>query len=97
MLRRFRNFQPIADVSRRDDDKYTGGRLGFITYDESDNYQMTYLEVGLRSDHLAQAVGSITASPIDRSKQHASTPHDYDSHLVREADVAELTELKAVA
>ena len=74
--RRWGSVQLLIDGISRDDDHYDGLRAGVITYDKDDNYQVSYLELGMRSDHLGEV---ISRKP---RRQAADTPLPYDADFV---------------
>tara|TARA_Y100000817_G_scaffold250931_1_gene203316 strand:+ start:170 stop:502 length:333 start_codon:yes stop_codon:yes gene_type:complete len=78
---RLGNIQPFVDVTSRDDDRYGSLQAGFVTYDEDDNYQVTYIEYGARCDHLADPLQR--ACGLDVDKLSASAPLASDERLMR--------------
>ena len=60
LTRRVGNFQPFLRSNSREDNRYQGLQAGFVTYEQAssgddDAYQISYLELGGRSDHLHDA------------------------------------------
>ena len=77
LTRRVGNFQPFLRSTERDDGTSIGTQFGFITYDKDNNYRVSHLELGVRCDHLYDALG-----PEDSELQFDS-PLSYDSELMR--------------
>ena len=72
--RRYGDFQPFFAVNQREDNRYTGVQAGFLTYSREDenadeDYQVSYVEVGGRSDHIADPL----CSAFDREPSTLST------------------------
>ena len=81
--RRFGNFQVFARGVSKDDGRYDGLQQGVITYDENDNYQVSYIELGLRCDHIGEKI-----SPVTSSRIATSDPLDCDADLMIAKSVA---------
>lgn len=77
LTRRVGNFQPFAQSTERDDGTSVGIRYGFITYDDEDNYRVSHLELGFRSDHVYDIVGQ------QKSERTFDSPASYDSDTLR--------------
>jgi len=80
------NAQIYARVHDRDDGTYSGQQLGLVTYDEDENYRITYWECGGRSDHLYDFVGQ------SKSERKSSDPAPYDADIIRPNPVTEAVE-----
>jgi hypothetical protein len=78
--KRFGNFQTFGRTTERDDGRYQGSQLGFMTYDKDDNYKVTYLEVGMRCDHI---VDPIVSRIRPQEPLSSSTPLASDADLIR--------------
>lgn len=81
--RRFGNIQLFARGVSKDDGRYDGLQQGIITYDENDNYQVSYLELGVRCDHIGEKINSSTSSRIA-----SSDPLECDADLMVAKSVA---------
>lgn len=73
-------------VHDRDLDTYSGQQMGIVTYDEDENYRVSYWEFGGRSDHLRDFVGQ------DKSERQSSNPYSFDEELIRPNPVTEAVE-----
>lgn len=94
--KRVGNVQPFIRSVEKDDNRYTGCQAGVVTYDKDNNYLVSYLEVGMRCDHIVQPI----LSTIDKARKHSlsddekallpadtltvTAPLDCDSDLMRE-------------
>ena len=65
----------------RDDSRYSGVRAGVVTYNEDDDYQVSYLEFGMRSDHLVDPLLN-TFGHVPPRTLNANMPSDYDANVV---------------
>lgn len=83
---RIGNFQPFADLNDREDGRYGGIQAGFVTYSEDNNgdetYQQTYVELGGRSDHVADL--ACAAFNQEREVLKSSAPLDGDAQRLLE-------------
>lgn len=84
--KRFGNFQPFARTNTGDEGRYRSGQLGFITYsgDTDEQYQVSYAELGARSDHASQVVSGWTGGTYEPLSTNA--PIDCDAELLRDKD-----------
>ena len=74
--RRFGNIQLFARGVSKDDGRYDGLQQGVITYDKSDNYQVSYIELGLRCDHVGHKINPM------RNPVSATHPLECDADLM---------------
>ena len=100
LTRRIGNYQPFARVAARDDDRYQGMQAGIISYaaqeDGSEAYQVSYAELGGRSDHLADPLTQLFDGDVTRLTTDA--PLSSDADLLRNAPTDEKpATLKVVA
>ncbi len=83
---RFGDFQPFVRTSRRDDDRYAGAQVGFVTYkgDTDTQYQVSYFETGARCDHGSEFISNMS----DNDYQHLTVdaPLASDKELLRDKD-----------
>ena len=68
--KRYGKFQGFIRGVSKDDGRYDGAQLGVVTYDADDNYLVSYVEAGVRCDHIGDRIasdGRLTASsePLD--------------------------------
>lgn len=84
--KRFGNFQPFARTQTGDDGRYRSGQLGFITYsgDTDEQYQVSYVEAGARSDHANEVGSGWTGGTYEPLSVDA--PIDSDTELLRDKD-----------
>ena len=86
--KRFGNFQPFAGINQREDDRYAGGQVGFLTYSENsdgeETYQTTYVELGARCDHLADPL--MGWAGVEREELLSSNACESDAERLRTAD-----------
>ena len=65
---RLHEVEPFLNIRFAEDNQYVGFQAGVTTYNTNDNneetYQTTYSEVGLRSDHLNDAVDQLMNQPV---------------------------------
>ena len=86
---RYRNFSPFARLVDRDEDRYGGVQVGFVTYhsasddDSSDTYKVSLAEFGGRSDHLAEPLMAACGAPIESLS--VDQPLASDAELIRSA------------
>ena len=90
LTKRFGRVQPFADVNSREDNRYNGVQLGFITYSQPEDggeeeYQQTYWELGARCDHLADPLCDLFN--IEHEPQTASNASAQDARRLRKAPV----------
>ena len=86
LTRRVGNFQPFLRSNSREDNRYQGLQAGFVTYEQAssgddDAYQISYLELGGRSDHLHDAF--TVAVDADASPLQTPAPLVDDAALIR--------------
>ena len=74
--RRFGNVQVFFRGVSKDEGRYDGIQQGVITYDDSDQYQVSYLELGLRCDHLGHKINPA------RNPVSVSHPLECDADLM---------------
>jgi hypothetical protein len=77
------NFQPFARATQRDEDTYIGTQVGFVTYGSDDTYQVSYIELGARCDHIYDAMGNQS----DRRK--TTDVASFDDDLMRPDPIKE--------
>lgn len=86
---RFGNFQPFADVTSRDDERTNGFSIGLVTYDQHDDLPETYrvssVELAGRSDHLSDAITSLSGDDVALLSTDAPILGDKD--LLRKEEV----------
>ena len=89
LTRRIGRFQPFASLNQRDDNRYQGLQLGVVSYasieDTTDeNYQVSMLELGGRSDHISDAFVSMCDG--ESNTLSTSSPLPNDVALMRSLD-----------
>ena len=84
--KRLGNIQFFLRSSQKEDNRYIGGQAGVVTYDKDDNYHVSYVEAGFRSDHLVEPI--IRRGPTGGSYTSASSPKEYDTDLIRPKTVS---------
>lgn len=75
--RRFGNFQLFARGVAKDEGRYDGLQQGIVTYDEAGNYQVSYIELGLRCDHIGEKIDAVRCS-----RTSITDPMDCDADLM---------------
>jgi len=86
ITRRFGRFQPFVDINSREDNRYGGVQVGFVSYStpessDVEEYQQTYFEIGSRCDHLADPIMDLFN--VDHEPQTASTASATDARRLR--------------
>ncbi len=84
--KRLGNIQFFLRSSQKEDNRYLGGQAGVVTYDKDDNYHVSYVEAGFRSDHVVEPL--IRRGPTGGTRTNASTPLEYDADLIRPKTVS---------
>ena len=84
--KRFGGAQLFARTTNKEDNRYAGTQLGMVTYDKDENYHVSYLEVGVRCDHLVEPI--IRRGPTGGTRTNASNPLEYDADLIRPKTVS---------
>ena len=84
--KRFNNVQFFARTTNKEDNRYAGTQLGVVSYDKDDNYNVSYLEVGVRCDHLVEPI--IRRGPTGGTVTNSSSPLEYDADLIRPKTVS---------
>ncbi len=79
--KRFGGVQLFARTSSKEDNRYAGTQLGLVTYDKDENYNVSYLEVGVRCDHIVEPI--VRRGPTGGTRTNASSPLEYDADLIR--------------
>ena len=69
-------FRPFIRTTARDDNRYGGAQLGLITINDNDEYRVSYLETGLRADHIVEPL--LTRMP-GHTVPTVSAPNAYDA------------------
>ena len=80
--RRFGNFQLFIRGVTKDEGRYDGVQQGIVTYDENDQYQVSYIELGLRSDHVGHKIHPM------RNPRSLTHPLECDADLMLSKDVS---------
>lgn len=81
---RFGDVSPFTRLVDRDDDRYGGVQIGFVTYhteadaDSTETYKVSYSEFGGRSDHLAEPLMAACGAPIESLSVDAPLASDAD-------------------
>ena len=71
LSRRVNNISPFIRGVMRDDNRYQGGHIGFVTYADDDTYQVSYIEAGVRSDHVGAPLAQALGAPLDVTERDA--------------------------
>ncbi len=79
--KRIGNIQFFLRSHQKEDNRYLGAQAGVVTYDKDDNYHVSYVEAGFRSDHLVEPI--IRRGPTGGTYTSASSPKEYDADLIR--------------
>lgn len=85
--KRYGSFQPFVRHKTPNDGRNGSIEAGFVTYasddDNQETYQVSSVEVGGRSDHIADALQSL--SGIEPEVLSSASPLDSDADLIRKA------------
>lgn len=84
LSRRVNNISPFIRGVMRDDNRYQGGHIGFVTYADDDTYKVSYIEAGVRSDHVGAPLAQALGAPLE--PLYVSSPAEYDSDLLRDKE-----------
>lgn len=70
----------FARTTEKEDGRYTGTQLGYVSTTDQNEYLVSYLEAGFRCDHIVEPLmrrGQSTVSP-----QSVDHPLEYDQDIV---------------
>ena len=84
--KRLGRVQFFGRTTNKEDNRYAGTQLGIVTYDNDENYHVSYLEVGVRCDHFVEPI--IRRGPTGGTRTNASNPLEYDADLIRPKTVS---------
>jgi len=70
------NIRPFVRTTARDDNRYSGTQVGLLTINDNDEYRVSYLEAGMRSDHIIEPL--LTRMP-GHTVPTVSAPNAYDA------------------
>jgi len=85
LTQRFGRVQPFLRTNSAEDNRYGGLQAGVVTYSgDSDNetYQVSYAELGGRSDHIAKPIGDLVGADV--AELSSSSPLASDADLIRQ-------------
>lgn len=75
----------FARTTDKEDGRYCGSQIGIVTTNDQDEYFVSYIEAGFRSDHIVEPLVRRGQSIVN--PQSVDHPLDYDRDLVDELDL----------